>query len=79
MMYFLLCQPCYLIGTFLIEILCFFYEVLMFGSVRMLLGLTPPVGGQVDPRAIVQLEELGQLKNPLTSLGIKPATFQLVA
>jgi hypothetical protein len=27
----------------------------------------------------VQLEELGQLKNPVTSSGIEPATFQLVA
>jgi hypothetical protein len=33
----------------------------------------------VDPRAIVQLEGLGQLKNPMTSLGIKPMTFWLVA
>jgi hypothetical protein len=28
--------------------------------------------GSVDPRAIVRLEELGQLKNPMTSLGIEP-------
>jgi hypothetical protein len=28
--------------------------------------------------AIVQLEGLGQLKNPMTSSGIKPTTFQLV-
>jgi hypothetical protein len=27
----------------------------------------------------VKLEQLGQLKNPLTSLGIEPATFRLVA
>jgi hypothetical protein len=27
----------------------------------------------------VQLEELGQLKNPMTSLGIEPAAFLLVA
>jgi hypothetical protein len=27
----------------------------------------------------VQLEEFGQLKNPMTSLGIEPITFQLVA
>jgi hypothetical protein len=33
----------------------------------------------VDPRTIVRLEEFGQLKNPMTSLGIKPVTFQLVA
>jgi hypothetical protein len=32
----------------------------------------------VDPKAMVRLEGLGQLKNPMTS-GIKPATFQLVA
>jgi hypothetical protein len=29
--------------------------------------------------AIVQQEELGQLKNPITSLVIEPATIQLVA
>jgi hypothetical protein len=33
----------------------------------------------IDPRAIVQLEGLGQLKNPVISLGIKLATFHLVA
>jgi hypothetical protein len=33
----------------------------------------------VDPRAIVRLEGLGKLKNPVTSLGIKPVTFWLVA
>jgi hypothetical protein len=33
----------------------------------------------VKPRTIVQLEELCQLKNPMTSLGIKPTTFWLVA
>jgi hypothetical protein len=27
----------------------------------------------------VQLEELGQLKNPMTSSGIEPTTFRLVA
>jgi hypothetical protein len=27
----------------------------------------------------VQLEELGQLENPTTSPGIKPATFRLIA
>jgi hypothetical protein len=31
------------------------------------------------PRAIVWLEELGQLKNAMTSLGIEPTTFQVVA
>jgi hypothetical protein len=35
--------------------------------------------GRVDPRAIVRLEGLGQLKNPMTSSGIEPASFQLVA
>jgi hypothetical protein len=35
--------------------------------------------GLVDPRAIVRLEGLGQLKNPVTSAGIEPATFRLVA
>jgi hypothetical protein len=29
--------------------------------------------------AIVQLEGLGQLKNPMTSSGIEPVTFRLVA
>jgi hypothetical protein len=33
----------------------------------------------VDPRAIVQLEGLGKLKNPVTSSGFKPVTFRLVA
>jgi hypothetical protein len=33
----------------------------------------------VDPRVIVRLEGLGQLKNPMTSLGFEPATFRLVA
>jgi hypothetical protein len=32
-----------------------------------------------DPRAVVWLGGLDQLKNPLTSLGIKPTTFQLLA
>jgi hypothetical protein len=36
------------------------------------------VRGSVDPRAIVQLEGLGKLKNPMTS-GFKPATFWFVA
>jgi hypothetical protein len=36
------------------------------------------VRGPVDPRVIVWLEELGQLKNPVTSLGFKPAVFWLV-
>jgi hypothetical protein len=33
----------------------------------------------VDPRAIVQLEGLGQLRNTMTSLGTKPATSRLVS
>jgi hypothetical protein len=37
------------------------------------------VRGGINPRDIVQLKGLGQLKNPMTSLGIEPATFWLVA
>jgi hypothetical protein len=37
------------------------------------------VRGCVDPRAIVRLEGLYKLKNPMTSQGIESATFQLVA
>jgi hypothetical protein len=38
------------------------------------------VRGLVDPRAIVRLEGLGKLKNPITSSsGLEPATFRLVA
>jgi hypothetical protein len=35
------------------------------------------VKGCVDPRTIVLLEGLGQLKNPMTQAGIEPATFWL--
>jgi hypothetical protein len=35
--------------------------------------------GWIDPRAIVRLKGLGQLKNPITSSVIEPATFRLVA
>jgi hypothetical protein len=35
--------------------------------------------GLVDPRVMVRLEELDQLKNPDTSLGIEPTTFRLAA
>jgi hypothetical protein len=37
------------------------------------------VEDRVDHRAIVRLGVLGKLKNPLTSLGIEPLTFRLVA
>jgi hypothetical protein len=36
------------------------------------------VRGWVDTRAIVRLEGLDQLKNPMASSGIEPATFWLV-
>jgi hypothetical protein len=36
------------------------------------------IRGLVDPNAVVRLEGLGQLKNPVTSSGIEPATFRLV-
>jgi hypothetical protein len=36
------------------------------------------VRGWVDPRAIVQLDGLGQLKGPVNSLGIELMTFQLI-
>jgi hypothetical protein len=37
------------------------------------------VSGCVDPRVVVRLEGLDQLKRPITSSGIEPATFRLVA
>ena len=37
------------------------------------------VRGRVNPKAIVRLERLCQWKIPVTPLGIKPMTFQLVA
>jgi hypothetical protein len=37
------------------------------------------VRGCVDPRTTTRLEELGQLKTPMTSSGIEPAIFRLVA
>jgi hypothetical protein len=43
-----------------------------------LLVLISVMGG-VKLRATVRLERFGQMKNPMTSLGIEPVTFQLVA
>jgi hypothetical protein len=37
------------------------------------------VSGSVEPRAIAQLEGLGQFHNPLTSSVIELSTFQFVA
>jgi hypothetical protein len=37
------------------------------------------IRGLVDPRTTVRLEGLGQLQIAMTSSGIEPATFQLVA
>jgi hypothetical protein len=37
------------------------------------------VRGLVDPRAIVRLEGVDRLKNPMTSSGIETATFRLIA
>jgi hypothetical protein len=34
---------------------------------------------RVNPRVIVWLEGLGQLKSPMTSSGIEPATFWLIS
>jgi hypothetical protein len=36
------------------------------------------VTGRVDPRAVGRLDGLSQLKNPMISFGIEPATLQLV-
>jgi hypothetical protein len=43
------------------------------GRFLVLLSVT----GSADPRAIVRLEGLSQLKNPMTSSGIEAATFRL--
>jgi hypothetical protein len=37
------------------------------------------VRGWLKPEAIVLLEGLGRLENPITSSGIEPVTFLLVA
>jgi hypothetical protein len=37
------------------------------------------VKGSVDPRSIVRLEGLGELKYPMSSSGIESATFRLVS
>jgi hypothetical protein len=37
------------------------------------------IRGWVDPRAKVRLKGFGQLKRPVTSSGLEPATFRLVA
>jgi hypothetical protein len=35
------------------------------------------IRGWIDPKAVVRLEELGQLKNPMTSSGIEQSTLGL--
>jgi hypothetical protein len=37
------------------------------------------IRGSIDPGAIMRLEGLGQLKNPMTSSEIEPETFRLVS
>jgi hypothetical protein len=48
------------------------------GSSETLVNLIS-VRGWVDLRAIVRLEGLGELKNPMTSSGLEPVTLRLVA
>jgi hypothetical protein len=36
------------------------------------------IRGWVDPRAIVQMEELGQMKSPMTSSVFEPTSFRFV-
>jgi hypothetical protein len=63
--------------------LLLFYTV----SSQMMARMSPPftpwrIPGTdlvwVDPKALVQLKGIGQLKNPVTLSGIKPAAFRLV-
>jgi hypothetical protein len=37
------------------------------------------VRGEIDSRATVRMEDLGQLENPITLSGFEPVTFLLVA
>jgi hypothetical protein len=46
---------------------------------KMRLQKRNSVRGLVDLRAIVRLEGLGKVKNPVRSLKMEPVTFRLVA
>jgi hypothetical protein len=65
------------IGSQMAVRLSAFRAGLLYPSGRFLVLIS--VRSQVNPKAIVQLEGFGQLKNPMISSVFKPATFRLVA